>query len=158
MMNRPNSAIHDDQALRLATAVSRLRGVLRDARWQVTDLSITQVALMRYLEKEGLATASDLAAAERISPQAVAQQLHGLKERGFVEGRPDESDRRKTLLSLTEAGSGLLDALLETREAWLARAIESAVPPDELADLDRAIEVLERLASAVTSRDFSTAT
>ncbi len=74
-MTGSSSTIHDDQALRLASAVSKLRGVLRDARWQVTDLSITQVALMRYLEKEGTATASALAAAEHISPQAVAQQL-----------------------------------------------------------------------------------
>src|SRR5688572_22463370 len=150
-MERARTAIHDDQALRLATAVGRLRGVLRDARWQVTDLAITQVAIMRYLEKEGPATASDLAAAEHVSPQAVAQQLKGLKERGYVRAEQDATDRRKTLISLTDAGNELLAALLETREAWLARAIESTVRPEELADLDRAIDVLERLAAAVKS-------
>ena len=150
-----NTAIHDDQALRLASAVGKLRGVLRDARWQVTDLSITQVALMRHLEKEGPATAAALAAAERISPQAVAQQLRGLKERGFIDGKTDPADRRKSLLDLTPTGIALLDALLESREAWLARAIEETVRPDELGDLERAIEVLERLAVTVTSRDFS---
>src|SRR5215218_4957787 len=150
-------AVHDDQALRLATAVSRLRGVLRDARWQVTDLAITQVAIMRHLEKEGPSTASDLASAEHISPQAVAQQLKGLKERGYVQMQPDLSDRRKIRISLTEGGIALLGALLDTREAWLAGAIESCVPPEELADLDRAIDVLERLATAVLTRDFSAA-
>lgn len=149
------TAVHDDQALRLATAVSRLRGVLRDARWQVTDLAITQVAIMRHLEKEGPSTASELALAEHISPQAVAQQLKGLKERGYVQTVPDVSDRRKTRISLNDEGRLLLNALLENREAWLARAIEATVPADELADLDRAIDVLERLAATVMSQDFS---
>ncbi len=148
-------AVHDDQALRLATAVSRLRSVLRDARWQVTDLAITQVAIMRHLEKAGPSTASDLATAEHISPQAVAQQLKGLRERGYVRAEADAIDRRKTLISLTGDGYELLAALLETREAWLARAIEATVPANELADLDRAIDVLERLASAVMTGNFS---
>ncbi len=72
-----------------------------------------------------------------------------------MEGKADAADRRKTLLSLTGDGRELLGALLETREALLARAIGAAVPPEELADLDRAIDVLERLAATVTSRDFS---
>jgi DNA-binding MarR family transcriptional regulator len=156
-MKRSRTAVHDDQALRLATAVGRLRSVLRDARWQVTDLAITQVAILRLLEKEGSATASDLAAAEHITPQAVAQQLKGLKDRGYVQTRPDPNDRRKTLIFLTDAGCDLLAALLETREAWLARAIEAAVPPEELAYLDRAIDVLERLTAAVMTREFSRA-
>lgn len=156
-MTSPRVAIHDDQALRLATAVSRLRGGLRDARWQVTDLAITQVAIMRHLEKVGPSTASDLAAAEHISPQAVAQQLKGLRERGYVRAELDATDRRKTRISLTDDGNDLLTALLESREAWLARAIEATLPPDELSHLDRAIDVLERLANAVMSGKFSEA-
>lgn len=151
-MSESQGGVHDDQALRLATAVGRLRGVLRDARWQVTDLSMTQVAILRHLEREGPATASDLATAEHVSPQAVAQQLKGLRERGYVVAEPDATDRRKTRISLTDSGNALLKALLETREAWLARAIEASVAPEELADLDRAIEILERLATTVVSR------
>jgi DNA-binding MarR family transcriptional regulator len=154
-MSNQGTAIRNDQALRLATAVGRLRTVLRDVRWQVTDLSLTQVALMRLLERQGSATASEMAATEHITPQAVAQQLAGLKERGYVATRADESDGRKTLVSMTAPGQQMLDALLESREAVLARAIEATVPLDELADLNRAIDVLERLANAVNSGKFS---
>lgn len=150
MMNR-ETATRNDQALRLATAVGRLRTVLRDVRWQVTDLSLTQVAILRQLERAGASTASALAAAEHISPQAVAQQLVGLKERSYIEAAPDATDGRKTSISLSRDGQRLLDALIESREAVLARAIEATVPADELADLDRAIDVLERLADAVNS-------
>jgi DNA-binding MarR family transcriptional regulator len=128
-----------------------LRTVLRDVRWQVTDLSLTQVAIMRHLERTGAATASELAAAEHISPQAVAQQLHAMKERGYVVLEPDPADRRKIKISMSDEGRRVLDALIESREAVLARAIEATVPANELADLDRAIDVLERLADAVNS-------
>lgn len=139
----------DDQAVRLAVAVSKLRGGLRDARWEVTDLSITQVSLLRYLDAHGSATAAELAVAEHISPQAVAQQLRVLKERGYVSTAIDPGDRRKTLISMTAAGRDLLDDVLKRRESWLARAIEAIVRPEERVDLERAIAVLERLADQV---------
>ncbi len=150
MMNA-ETATRNDQALRLATAVGRLRTVLRDVRWQVTELSLTQVAILRQLERAGPSTASALAAAEHISPQAVAQQLAGLKEGAYIETEPDTRDGRKTLISLSRDGQLVLDALIESREAVLARAIEATVPANELADLDRAIDVLERLANAVNA-------
>jgi DNA-binding MarR family transcriptional regulator len=149
-MKRSAVSVRDDQALRLASAVSKLRTGLRDARWQVTDLAITQVSILRNLDGMGPMTASRLAAIEHISPQAVAQQLTGLKERGYIETQPDPDDARKTVISLTDDGRALLAAVLESREAWLARAIEETVAPEERADLDRAIDVLERLAAAVT--------
>ena len=116
----PETATRNDQALRLATAVGRLRTVLRDVRWQVTDLSLTQVAILRQLERVGPSTASALAAAEHISPQAVAQQLVGLKARGYIAAAPDTNDGRKTSISLSRDGQRLLDALIESREAVLA--------------------------------------
>ncbi|HET9660370.1 MAG TPA: MarR family transcriptional regulator [Thermomicrobiales bacterium] len=150
-MTNAETATRNDQALRLATAVGRLRTVLRDVRWQVTDLSLTQVAILRQLERASPSTASALAAAEHITPQAIAQQLAGMKEQGYIEAAPDAKDGRKTLISLSREGQQLLDALIESREAVLARAIETTVPADELAVLDRAIEVLERLADAVNA-------
>ena len=149
MMNA-ETATRNDQALRLATAVGRLRMVLRDVRWQVTELSLTQVAILRQLERAGPSTAS-AGPAEHISPQAVAQQLAGLKEGAYIETEPDTRDGRKTLISLSRDGQLVLDALIESREAVLARAIEATVPANELADLDRAIDVLERLANAVNA-------
>src|SRR5262245_14361653 len=148
-MRHSTVAIRDEQALRLATAVSKLRTGLRDARWQVTDLSITQVSILRNLDGMGPMTASRLAGIEHVSPQAVAQQLTGLKERGYIITQPDPNDRRKTVISLSDDGLALLAAVLESREAWLAQAIEATLSAEERIDLDRAINVLERLAAAV---------
>jgi len=148
-MKRSSGAVRDEQALRLATAVNRLRTGLRDARWQVTDLAITQVSILRDLDGMGSMTASQLAVIEHISPQAVAQQLTRLRERGYVDTQPDPEDGRKIVISLTDDGRALLAAVLESREAWLARAIEAIIAPEEREDLDRAIDVLERLAAEV---------
>ena len=139
----------DGQAVRLAVAVSKLRAGLRDARWEATDLSMTQVSILRFLQEHGSGTAAELAVAEHISPQAVAQQLRGLKERGYVSTTIDADDRRKTVIASTAAGSALLDDVLKRRESWLARAIEETVRPEERVDLERAIIVLERLGEQV---------
>lgn len=154
-MNNADGTQQDDQAVRLAAAVSKLRTGLRDARWEVTDLSITQVSILRYLDAHDSATAAALAISEHITPQAVAQQLKGLKDRGYIETRSDAGDRRKTVIQLTASGRELLRAVLETRESWLARAIEANVCPDERADLERAIVVLERLAASVARNDVA---
>ena len=42
----------------------------------------------------------------------------------------------------------LLESLRSSREAWLVRAIDATVGADERAALDKAIELLERLADA----------
>lgn len=69
----------------------------------------------------------------------------GSKHVGTSKPESDPGDRRKTVIQMTDCGEKLLHAVLETREAWLARAIEAAVLPDEQADLERAIVVLEKL-------------
>lgn len=147
------STIRDEQALRLAMAVNRLRIALRAARWQVTDLAITQVSILMYLEREGPATASELAVAEHVSPQAVAQHLRLLKDRGYVQSELNLEDRRKATISITPDGALLLNAVRASREAWLARAIEETLDDSDSADLERAIDVLERLAEATTRPD-----
>lgn len=149
-MNEISNDRRDDQAARLAVAVSKLRTGLRDARWEVTDLSLTQVSILRYLDTHGAGTAAALAVSEHISPQGVSQQIANLKERGFVSTRPDPHDRRKTVILLTDAGRELLASVLERREIWLTQALEATIQPDERIDLERAIRILERLARAIT--------
>jgi hypothetical protein len=42
----------------------------------------------------------------------------------------------------------LFESLLESREAWLVRAIDATMSPKDRAALDVAVELLERLADA----------
>lgn len=137
----------DDRALRLVVAVGRLRARVRDeAGAGPSGLPLAHLTILKQLRADGASTAAALAAVEHVSQQAVAQRLAALERDGLVRRRPDPSDRRKSLVSLTAAGAARLDAVRASRAAWLVRAIDAAFTPAERAELDRAVVLLERLA------------
>jgi DNA-binding MarR family transcriptional regulator len=133
----------------LAVALKRLRSRLREESGTAkTGLTISQLAVLQRIVDGGAVTAASLAAAEHVSQQAIAQSLATLKAEGLVAVKPDPGDGRKNLLSATRRGRAMSTALFETRDAWLARAIETVITPDERATVEKAIEMLERLADA----------
>lgn len=91
-------------------------------------------------------TTSDLAAAERMRPQSMAQTVTELKRDGHVAPRPDPVDRRRILLELTEAGRTALLAERRRREDWLSNAMADELTADEQERLIDAIALLRRLA------------
>lgn len=136
-------------ALALAVAIKRIRARIREESGTTSSgLSVSQLAVLVRLINEGPATASALATAEHVSQQAIAQSAAALKTARLVAVKPDPKDRRKSLLSATAAGRRLIDSINASRDAWLNRAIESVVSPGERPALDKAIELLERLADA----------
>jgi DNA-binding MarR family transcriptional regulator len=136
------------EAVRLMVAISRLRARIREeARESLQGHSISQVKILKRLSQEGPATAASLAAIEYVSQQAIAQSLATLKEEKLVTTAPDPTDRRKTLISVTPAGRDLVNSILACRDAWLVRAIETAIPPEERAELEKVIALVERLAA-----------
>jgi DNA-binding MarR family transcriptional regulator len=136
-------------AVQLSVALSRLRSRLREESGsRKTGLTVSQLAAMQRIIDAGATTASALAAAEHVSQQAMAQNIAALRGAGLVRSQPDPGDGRKVLLSATDQGRALFARLHETREAWLARAIDAVVGPEERADLQAAISLLERLAGA----------
>ena len=76
-------------------------------------------------------TVSELLALLAITKQSLGRVLNELSERGLVETRPGERDRRQRLLRLTSAGATLenelFDALREKLSAAYARAGQHAV-------------------------------
>ena len=144
---RPLTA--DTLAVRLAVAIKRLRGRLREAAWAgEVELPIAQVAVIKRLRNGGPSTASALAAAEHVTHQAITQTLASLKRAGLVRSAADPSDGRKSVISVTAAGNRLFESAIASRDAWLARAIGHVVSPRERAALEKSIELLERLADA----------
>ena len=145
----PDTSSVDPPALRLAMAIARVRARLREIdRSGSMGLTLSQLGIVNRLRRDGPATAASLAAAEHVSQQAIAQILTTLKRAGLVEATPDPADGRKCLLEVTDAGHALIGSILASRNAWLVRAVEQTVGPDERDALDRAIDLLERLADA----------
>jgi DNA-binding MarR family transcriptional regulator len=149
MNTNPGSQESVATAQRLNDAIIRLRARLRTESGQhATGLTPTQLSVLGGVVREGPVTAARLAALERVSAQSIAQSLAVLKAAGLVHSEPDARDGRKKLMSADPSAAELIDKLLRGRAAFLARAIDQLVAPDERADVAKAIELLERLATA----------
>jgi DNA-binding MarR family transcriptional regulator len=107
---------------------------------------ISQGSVLGRLDRQGAQSVSDLAAAERVRPQSMAQTVAELESDGLVSRRPDPDDRRRALVELTQQGRTTLEADRRQREGWLAEAIASDLTPDEQRTLHEAVELMRRLA------------
>jgi DNA-binding MarR family transcriptional regulator len=109
---------------------------------------LTQGAVLGRLDREGPGSVSDLAAAERVRPQSMAQTVQDLEADGLVARRPDPHDRRRALVELTAQGRAALEADRRHRVGWLAQAISEDLSPAEQAALNDAVDLLRRLADS----------
>jgi DNA-binding MarR family transcriptional regulator len=104
-------------------------------------------AVLGRLDREGPQSVSDLATAERVRPQSMAQTVAELEADGLVARSPDPDDRRRALVAMTDAGRDALEADRRRRVGWLFSAIEQLPPADREA-LSRATSILARLAES----------
>ena len=139
----------------VAAALRISIGLLRRQLGQVeTDsgLSLPEVAAMARLERGGPTTAADLARAERISPQSMSNTLCGLKDRGYIETKPDPTDGRRVVLSATSEGLAALWQRNKARTEWLGAALAAEFSADELRQLQSIAPLITRLALRVSDR------
>lgn len=108
--------------------------------------SLAQGAVLGRLDRDGASSTSDLAAAERMRPQSMAQIVTELEADGLLSRRPDPADGRRALLELTHRGRQTLEAERRQREGWLIRAIAEGLSEEEQQVLARAVPLLRRLA------------
>ncbi|WP_370067117.1 MarR family winged helix-turn-helix transcriptional regulator [Streptacidiphilus sp. MAP5-3] len=129
--------------------MKRLRARLRTESGQHSvGLAQSQLTVLATISNEGPITAARLAELEHVTPQSISQSLAALKAEGLVRQEPDPQDGRKKLVSADPSAVELIDRLMKGRSSFLERAIEQMVAPEERADLEKAIELLERLAVA----------
>jgi DNA-binding MarR family transcriptional regulator len=107
--------------------------------------SLSQGAVLGRLDREGTRSIGDLASAERVRPQSMAQTVSDLEADGLIARSPDPADGRRTLVALTAQGRETLEADRRQREGWLARAIAEDLSPAEQQLLARATSLLQRL-------------
>jgi DNA-binding MarR family transcriptional regulator len=109
---------------------------------------IGQLAVLSRLDREGPASISDLAAADRMRPQSMAQTVRDLEDAGLVSRRPDPADGRRHFVELTDAGLETLLATRARREDWLTQALDRELDADQRELLRRAVALLNRVADA----------
>lgn len=115
------------------------------------DMSLTSAATLATLAKTGPRRITDLAAIEGVTQPAMTVVVRVLEESGLVERRGDASDRRVTLVHLTEAGAAYVTARRQAGVEAFAGLIDQ-LADDEIEDLAAALPALARLAE-LESRD-----
>jgi len=135
----------DDPALLASELRAVLGQLVRRLRTQ-HRFPLAQGTVLGRLDRQGAMGVSDLAAAERVRPQSMAQTVADLESAGMVTRRPDPRDGRRALVELTPHGLATLQADRRDREGWLARTIADDLDPAERATLHRSVELLRRLA------------
>jgi DNA-binding MarR family transcriptional regulator len=142
----------ESELAQLGEMITRLgRRMHRRAVAELEPLGVThgQARLLRVLQRRGgPVKMHELAEALEVVPRVVTSMVDGLASAALVERSIDEADRRVVLVSLSTAGSDLLDAL------GLARANAAVSVLGSLSARDRS--ALSRiLRSAIEGRQGS---
>jgi DNA-binding MarR family transcriptional regulator len=132
----------EDFAMALGLLVRRIRA---DAPPELREFSWIQKAVLRRLEKDGPATAADLARAEGVKPQSMATALALLEKMGLVERKAHPTDGRQINIKLTARGITLRRNTKEATHAWLSQAI-AKLDRQEQTTLFKAGELIKRIA------------
>lgn len=134
-----------DSAARLRMAIVRTSRRLRqEAAGAADELTPTSAAALATVERHGPLTPSELAEIERVKRPTATRTLRVLGEAGLVDRAPDPEDGRSALVSINATGRERLRRLRGRKNAYLARRMRD-LPAADLAALDRAAEILERI-------------
>src|SRR3984885_15525208 len=122
-----------------------VRRIRADAPPELQEFSWTQKAVLSRLERNGPATAADLARAEGVKPQSMSTALGLLEKKGLVERKAHPTDGRQINIKLTVRGITLRRNSKEATYAWLSRAI-AQLDRQEQITLFKAGELFKRMA------------
>ncbi|MFI5585727.1 MarR family winged helix-turn-helix transcriptional regulator [Amycolatopsis sp. NPDC051758] len=136
------AAVTAAQALRVV--VGRLRRQMQDAS-AVGELTSAQASALARLAMSEPSSTSLLAGAERVRPQSMAATVAALEKLGFVRREADPDDGRRQLLFLTPAGRTYGQGARASRHEWLARTLAQRLTEPELAVVNEALVLLERV-------------
>jgi DNA-binding MarR family transcriptional regulator len=135
-------SVDEELAPRLRLAIVRTARRLRQEAG--SDLGPSQTAALATIERHGPLAPSELAERERIKRPTVARILGRLEGAGLIDRVRDPDDGRSSIVSATAAGRALLRRLRARKTAYLAQRL-AELDPGEVATLERAAEVLERM-------------
>lgn len=144
-MTEPDDPLHATATdLRLATF--RLARRLRRER-AVDTLSDAQFAVLACLRTNGRLPVGELAQRERVSAPTMSNTVDALAASGHVVRVPDDTDRRRVHIEITDAGTAVVTATVQKRDAALADALaEFHFTESELATLREAAALMRKVA------------
>lgn len=139
----------DAQQLRVAVGRVARRLRQRSGTHPREPASFSQIILLVRLEQDGALTPTELAVHEKVTTQAIAQVVRELEDRGLVTRETHASDRRSTVVAITEQGRAVVRSHDQAGVAVLAKALATSFTPAELRRLQLAIPLLNRVADLI---------
>jgi DNA-binding MarR family transcriptional regulator len=109
-------------------------------------LTLSQLELLGEVSRTGVTTPAELANRLQVRVQSLTDSINELVSRDLIARRPDETDRRRQLIELTDAGTSLLEADRAERDAWLHATMRDTLTPLEFDLLMLVAPVLRKLA------------
>jgi MarR family transcriptional regulator for hemolysin len=128
--------------------VARLMRKRFDQRARAIGLSRAQCSVLAHLARHEGIRQSALAEILEVQPITLARLLDRLGERGWIERRPDPTDRRARLPHLTAQARPILARIFELGAATREDAL-AGIPPS---DRDRLIETLLSMKRNLSAR------
>ena len=120
----------------LLRARERVMGPIRHLLSDV-DLTEQQWRVLRVVQESNGIDPTEIADQACLLLPSLTRILQKLEEKGLVDSKPDTEDRRRQIVSISDAGSALIEANLEANHAVLLdiRARMGGDRYDQLLDL-----------------------
>ncbi len=128
----------------LRVILGRLKRRLRE-EYNAGDFTLSQLAVLSHLDRNGPATVTTLAKAEGVRPQSMGATVAALEAAGLVSGSPDPNDGRQTVICITPLCPEKIDAVRAARQDWLFRSIKAKLTSPEQEQLASAVQLLKKL-------------
>ncbi|TDW69662.1 MarR family winged helix-turn-helix transcriptional regulator [Kribbella pratensis] len=130
--------------------VDRLTTVIEDFNTifirlpSVRRFNFSTLSVLHTLDRNGPLRLTDLLPTEQLKQPALTSLVAKLEQDGLLERRPDPSDGRASLISLTSAGQEIVHSRHAHRVAKLTALVDQ-LTPEERAVLAGSVDVLHRL-------------
>jgi DNA-binding MarR family transcriptional regulator len=105
--------------------------------WRAAELTLVQVRVLRKLAKQPQ-TLGQLGTELSLAPPSMTRLVDRLEERGLIQRRRDEEDRRKVVAAVTDKGRRLVSAIPFLEGSAIRTAVDRMAVPDR-----------ERIAAAI---------
>lgn len=106
-----------------------------------SDLTNDQHYTLRYMNRVGTCTSSELAEVFDVKKSAITAIINRMWEKGLIQRTRDENDRRVVYLTLTDKGN----ELFQQTEQRIHKLVESLIAKFDSKEIQQFIETYEKL-------------
>ncbi|SEP73557.1 DNA-binding transcriptional regulator, MarR family [Microlunatus flavus] len=126
----------------LVRCETRLYNAIGDTLREEHGIVTTQYEFLRYLRDHPGSRVAEVATNFAAGVGAISKGTDRLEARGWVKRRPNPTDGRSSLVTLTAAGEALLKAAEDTFRRRLAELVSPSLASDRVKEVGEALQAL----------------